>query len=331
MAYKDISSNKKIYFFSFILIIVLFFTFISAFQLLGLSKDYFGYLNIFGYSEKGTRASTEPFFSFVRFFNDIFFASELFPVYFLSAVIAFILKWEAIKKLSRNNYLLVFLSYIIALYWIHEYTQIRAACAIGIYLCSLSDLAEEQYKSFFTKIFIAFLFHYSSIVVVVFFFYSRLFKKKTYIYLPVVGFIFAVIASNLIGGKLRVFIYAVESALGFNKSGNVLESTSPFNLKYLYLLFLFFTTSFFVDVENKIDYLLMKSFSFGLCIYFWLNPSGLPVICVRFAEYFTSVFIIYIYNVCINLPFKEKKLLLFIPVISTLFYGYASMKTAGIL
>lgn len=331
MLNNDIDNNKKLNILFVGCFLCFIFSFVSSVQLFGKSPDYNSYLKIFVSNGYNKRLSTEPFFTFLRFINDLFFKSSIAVIFFISAIISLSIKWKAILRLSRNNYVYIFLGYLLTFYWIHEYTQIRAACAISIYLLSLYYLSLDRKKYFFLLSFIAFLFHYSSGLIFVFYIYTKFSKrKKIYIIMPLLGFIFAIIASSY-GNQLRSLIDTIALFLHISNTGNISDFMSPFNFKYLMLLVLFFVYSFFLPESDKLNILLLKSMSFGLCFYYWLNPVHLPVVSVRLAEFFTSVFIIWSFNCNIYIKVKEKKITLLFPIIVILLYSIASLRTAYIL
>jgi hypothetical protein len=155
--------------------------------------------------------------------------------------------------------------------------------------------------------------------------------KKRCLLVVVAGFIFALVSSTIVAENFRDIIYQLQIIIGIDKSGPESTFMSVFNLKYLSLLFMFFLSSFFITPSSNIDMLLFQSFAFGLCFYYYLNPINLPVISVRFAEFYTSVFIVLIPNIISKTKFKEKKTLLLLFTFFVLFYSYATLKTTGIL
>lgn len=315
---------------SFGLFLIFLFAFFTAFQFFGKSNDYIGYYYIFVRPEKGNvRDKTEPFFMLLRLFNDVLFNSALFPVYLVSALIALNLKWKAVKKLATSHAVIVFFVETLCFFWIHEYTQIRAACAIGIFLFSLTDLINKNYRKYIVKAVVALLFHYSSFTMFVFYYFVRFCKtKKSVMLFPVCGFLFAVLVSQVLGSQLREMIYVIERLSGLNKSGTVSDFMSPFNAKYLMILVGFLLCAFFVREDDVRNFTLCKAVSFGLCIYYWLNPAGLPVISVRLAEFYTSAFVLCFFNCARFIPIKEKAVAYMLPACCSALYALASIRTA---
>ena len=299
---------------------------ISGFQLLGKSHDYPGYYNIF--SDSQMRPKTEPFFMFLRLINDIFFNSSIQMIYLFCGFFGFIIKFQAIQKLS--DYPDTYIPYLLtmfAFYAVHEYTQIRVACSIGIYMLAINDLYQRKKKSFYFKSIIAFLFHYSSITILVFYLFSKIKNKRVIIVLPILGFFFSVICSSIIGTQIMQLIQFIDVFLHFGKSGNISDFMSPFNLKYIVLLIAFVFYGRLCSITDDKNIILLKSYSFGLCVYYWLLPACLPVISVRIAEYFTSIFVIFILNISQKIKGKYYYLKFCPAVIITILYGYASFKT----
>jgi hypothetical protein len=305
---------------------------ISAIRLFGLGNDYYGYLHLFGNNSGGDRTNVEPAFKIIGIINDVLFNSSLTSFFFISSLCALLLKINAIKELVHSYFIIILFYYFITFYWIHEYTQVRAAVAIGIYFNAIIVLSKKKIIQYFIYTVIATLFHYSALVMVFFLLFIAICNtKKRCLVVVTIGFIFALVSSSIVVEHLRDSIYQLQKITGINKSGPENEFMSVFNLKYLSLLFMFFLLAFFITPSNNIDMLLFQSFAFGLCFYYYLNPINLPIISVRFAEFYTSVFIMLIPNIISKINFKEKKLLLFLFTFFVLFYSYATLKTTGIL
>jgi hypothetical protein len=305
---------------------------VSAIRLFGLGNDYYPYLRMTQNISGNERINLEPAFKVIGIINDFFFGSSLISFFFISSLCALLLKINAINKIAPSYFVIILFYYFITFYWLHEYTQIRVAVAIGIYFNALLVLSRKKTIQYCVYSIIAILFHYSAIVMLLFLLFIKICNtKKKCLLIVSIGFIFALISSITIEKYLRDIIYQLQIIIGINKSGPEDTFMSVFNLKYLSLLAMFFLISFFVISHNNIDMLLFQSFAFGLCFYYYLNPINLPVVSVRFTEFYTSVFIILIPNVISRIQFKEKKFLLFLFGFFVLFYSYATLKTTGIL
>jgi hypothetical protein len=330
---RTISRQKKTYFnqqianFYYCLILSV----ISAIRLFGLGNDYHGYFRIFGKSSSVERANVEPAFKIIGIINDFLFSSSLISVFFITSLCALLLKTNAIKKLAPSYYIIITFYYFTTFYWLHEYTQIRVALAIGIYFNAIFVLSEKKFIQYCLYAVIAALFHYSAIVMLFFLVFVKICNTKSKCLMVVgIGFVFALVASNTVAERFRDVIQQLQVVTGIYKSGTESDFMSVFNLKYLSLLTIFFLSFFFIVPSDGIDILLFQSFAFGLCFYYYLNPISLPVISVRFAEFYTSVFIILIPSIISKINFKEKKFLLFMFTFFVLFYSYATLKTTGI-
>lgn len=298
-------------------------------QRFGWSNDYVGYKKIFTFEYGQRRESVEPFFRLLRYINDIYFSSALLPIYVFTALFSFCVKWRAFCFITGKRPYLIFFCHTLCFFWILEYTQIRASCAIAIFLCSIPDLANGKASRFLAKAVLATLFHYSAFLMLFFFIYMKIFKsKKWYVLLPVVGLMFAVLCNAMFGTRLREVMYLVESALGLRKSGNISDFMSPFNSKYLMLLVMFLINAAATPRSDAVNTVMMKSMSFGLCFYYWLNPLWLPVISVRLAEFYTSVFVLYFFLNIRNFRLKEKNVCRICVLVVAALYSVASIKTA---
>lgn len=309
----------------------LFFALICGIQLLGKNNDWYGYINIFSFN--GARNNTEFGFRVIRKINDIVFLSSVGTIYFFIGFICLIIKINVFNKLFDDRISLIYSTvfYFLTFFWIHEYTQIRVALSIGIFWTSLLDLQKHKNFPFLLKALIATLFHYSGIVVFVFFVFQKIIdtprKCKSIV---IFGFFLAFFVNYFAGNylaSLRSVIYFLQNKVGLNKSGGV-YNFSLFNLKYLSFLFMFIYFGKYAST-TRISIILYQSIAFGLCFFYYLNPIRLPVISIRFTEYFTSVFVIYFANILsfkkINI-IEKSSIILFI-----LFYSFATLRTTGII
>lgn len=138
----------------------------------------------------------------------------------------------------------------------------------------------------------------------------------------------ALLSKSLFGSNVRDFIYAAQAMIGLNKSGNVSDFMSPLNAKYLILLISFVINAFVTPKTDSVNTVLMKVMAFGLCFYYWLLPINLPVISVRLAEFYTSVFVLYFFLNVRNFKFKEKKIIQLYDMVVVLLYSIASIRTS---
>lgn len=312
----------KWYTFSCILLIMAFF---SAIRFFGDGPDYYEYKRLFLY-DITSRGSLEPAYEVIRKINDIISPESVFWVFLFSALAAMILKIKAFTKITKYP-IRVTIYCLLSLYFIHEYTQIRAAVSIGIFLLSIRDIYSNRPKRYFFKMILASCFHYSAIMMLPCWIYIHLFKKKKYyIITPIIGFFIALIFGA--NKELMRLIFIVEEFLDLNKSGNVSDFIKPYNLKYLISLFTLYIIYRIVPENDKKNIYLFRIYSFALCCFYFILPAQLPVMAVRFAEFYTPVlFIVYIN--CYYYIHTKTKRFLYITFLHgyVLLYLYASLNT----
>lgn len=320
----QVFADYSVFLFSVLLV------FVATFQWLGYSQDYYSYLDIFLHKIDGKFVPIEPFFYLLRFINIIFFPSTLNFIYFFTTCFSLCVKYLAIANVCKHYYNITFLCYICAFFLIHEYTQIRVSCAIGVFFLSLDDLIKKRSGKYFIKVVIATCFHYSAILMLLFYLYVKKINSRFLIVLfPVFGFVFSLIASTTIlgeGMQSLIFILGKKLSL-FNKLGNVSDFITPFNLKYLMLLITFVIHALKTSRNDYRNLILMKTVSFGLCCFYWLLPTELPVVFVRFAEFYTCTFVIYYFSNLVNWKNWSKKILFLSNFIVVILYSVATFRT----
>lgn len=326
---KNAYFNRHIAIFYYSLVLSI----VSAIQLFGKSVDYDNYIQKFGTKNiSQLRANLEPGFIFLSSVNDYLFNSSIKTIFFITAFIALSLKFCAINKLAASNFIfdIAFVFYLLTFFWLHEYTQIRAAIAIGIYFNSLLLLRKNKIAIYCVYTIIATLFHYSGVIMLIFLLFVKIFNtKRKCLIIVLAAFLFAAVAGDVIGNQLHSLLFQMQVFIGLTKLGDSSNFISVFNLKYLSLLIVFCISCIFIS-DNKTDLLLLQSTAFGLCFFYYLHPVNLPVVSVRLAEFYTSIVIILVPNIMLR-KFKEKYFLLFIINVFFLFYAYSTLKMAGIL
>lgn len=123
----------------------------------------------------------EPTFLAIRYFCKEILNSNIILLMFIYALLAISTKFIAIYKYSTS----IFLSLLIwfgNLFFIQDFTQIRAAVSISIFLLSIDSLYKHK-KEFFLYCFIALLFHTSSLLMIpLWFLSSKTIKVKKWIF-----------------------------------------------------------------------------------------------------------------------------------------------------
>lgn len=295
-------------FFCVVVLLALF----SAIRFWGEGPDFYEYERLFIYHSEN---SLEPAYKVLKKINHFVCPKSVFFIFFFSALVAMLLKIRAFMKMTKYP-IRVTIYCLLSLYLIHEYTQIRAAVAIGIFLLSISDIYSKKTGRYFFKMFLAFCFHYSAIMMLPCWIYIHLSKKNIYYVLfPVIGFIIALAFGQ--NKELMKIIYFVEESLGFNKSGNISDYIKPYNLKYLISLFTLFLIYKLLPKNNIKDTYLFRIYSFGLSCFYFILPAQLPVMAVRFAEFYTPALFVVFTNCIYNQHNKFKRFFYL-----TYFHGY---------
>jgi EpsG family len=185
----------SIYFLAFLA--AMSFGIIAGLRIFGPGPDYFEYSQAYNF--------ITPYFLFgaSRFepgyeLTAWTFATQLklpFPVFYIFlATFSLFMKFGLFIRYCRSPIYAIF-AYLLIFYPIHEYTQIRAAVAIGLAYWAIHFLIERQIIIFFVVSFIAFTFHSSivllpAIVLVVIFTPQRLYLPITLFGAIVVPFYF---------------------------------------------------------------------------------------------------------------------------------------------
>lgn len=329
---KTNNSNKyinTIFFITSVVLLVLL-SLVSGFRILGEGPDYSNYVKLFT-GTKTQQTFVEPGFAIFRSINNEIFFSSITTVYFIAAIISLFILFYSFTQVSKH-YFLALLFYIPTFYLLHPYTQIRVAVAISIFFLSIKDIRNDDFKNYFFKILLAFMFHYSSIMMFFCWLYIKISKSvKFYVVIPIIGFVIAIVGRYIKVDAFE-FITKIQLIFNINKSGNISDFMSVFNLKYLSMLILLLILSKILIFSNN-HYLLVlfKIYSFGLCFYYYLNPLSLPVISVRFAEYYTTVIVLLLAEASFNNKVKQKSFFLCCSIFFILFYFYATIKTLGLL
>lgn len=325
---SNIETKIILFKWSTVIILIFLLAITSATQFFGIGPDFREYEYLFikqGY----VRDSVEPAYLIIRTLNDILYPNSVYFIFIFSVVLSISLKIKAFNKLSERPITALFYC-LTALFFIHEYTQIRAAVSIGIFLNAIPDIIKNNKLKFTIKLFCATLFHYSAIIMIFCWIYVRLFNKNiVYIFIPFVGFMIAMFIGSM--KELANLIYMVQEFIGLNKSGNVSDFIKPYNLKYLTSLLFLFLTYKILPEDNKREIVLFRIYSFGLCCFYYILPAQLPVIAVRLAEYYTPAFFIVFTNCANNQNGYKRYCLFFLLMIYTILYCYAALKTTYIL
>lgn len=298
--------NKKInLYFSYLCIIL---ALIAGERLLGIGPDFRNYEEIFS----STTISVEPAFRLFRIMSIQFGGANFAFLFFNIISLSFI--YKAFKRYSPYPFV-SFVFYSLTFFFLHEYTQIRAAVAIGIFFLSLEDIKNKDFKQYLVKTIMATCFHYSSIIMIVLYLFCQINKKSLYLFLPL--FIFAIDLFLIYGLKQNISLLCANylktlsnSSVEYfvNKIAYQGEIISLFNKQYLSYMGILIAM-YFICIKktcNEKEFVIFKILSFTLCCWYFLLLSGLTVIIYRIPEFYAPVIVIVLPMLIKR--FKEKEL-----------------------
>jgi|LDZR01.1.fsa_nt_gi hypothetical protein len=242
-------------------------------------------------------ADFEPIYWLIVYFNQILFDAKSSTFFLIFALIYVCVSLFAIFKYSKNH-TLSFLIFLLLLYPNFGLIQIRQGIAIAILWFAVHDLLNNRIFNFFIKIFIATLFHYSSLIFIfLIFFKSKGINIKIYMVLPIISLLISKFVLNLeffkfVSDYLPEFLkFKVVSYIAIVESGieSSLTKINIINAKStLYTILYYF--GLYINQKYKLGkevnfYLKI----FGLGIFSWFALSNVPVFSFRFSEAFWSI------------------------------------------
>lgn len=328
--------NFKVRYDSLILFILFFLLIpVVGFRLLGKDIDFDNYYYVIKNPDQFNLTTKEISFKFLLYLNDIFSSNSVYPILITYAIIGLGIKFYAILKYSMIpglSLIIYFLSYFL----LHEYTQIRAGISSGIFLLALPNIADGNMKSYFKKVIIACLFHWTAIILFPMYFFLRKIHLKYFLVLPCLSLAIYFSKIDLEGillsqiQKIPLLYLYYQSNSGHQESINVLNLI---NLGFL-LLFVFSVFSHLIGplIKTSMEVVLIKVFSLSLTIFYLFAILNKPVIAFRLFEYLNvslvflipiivekyrqkyaiatitiSFFLVYFYHLIVNvqiIPFK---------------------------
>ena len=259
--------------------------------------DYIPYYKFYhGSLENGDRFEVTA-----RIYRNI---SPSFHVFlFLYALTSVFLKLYSIKQ-NSSYHILSIITLISTSFLLHDFIQIRASCAIAIFLFSIKYLIEKKFLKYFLLICIACLYHKSSAVFFVLpIFSSHKFNTKFWISLIIISYFFAFLKLDLFSLIELIlpndnYVYILIKNLNEESHG-----VNVFNLEQLVKLSIVF---YFIIYKNRLKndkYIFLKIYILSIVIL----PvfSSLVVVAFRLAEMF-NVVIVFLLPEIINIS-KNKK------------------------
>jgi len=309
---------------------------VAGFRPVGLDADSENYANFLKLNADTLSILTkEPGFWLVTKVNMLFFNGNITSFFFIFAAIAMSIKAYAIRKLSPFP-LCALYAYFCVYFILHEMTQIRVAVAAGIFLLSVSDVYERNFKGFLFKVLLACMFHYSALVMV-FAYFINLKKINRYFYfaLPFLG-IFLAFKTALLLNLLSSYINFLPAILSLKIQLYIDQlnegrraGLNLFNFYYTTILIFYYVLLFNIGkLKCQYDLMFFKMLSFSLFAFYSL--SFLPVLSFRIAEFF-GIFVVFLFAHFFTI-YKEKQLVFCLTVVwlAAYFLFVSVMKTMNI-
>lgn len=291
-----ISKDKSSFVYWFTCIVLISFV---AFREVGIDRDSLGY---FQYYHLGDFIwlMAEPTFGIISEFSRYVF-NDFRVVLIIYAILGVYLKFRAIDKLTDLKWLTLIV-YFSTFFLLHEFTQIRASIASGIFLLAITYLAERKLFKYMLLIFIACFFHYSAIVLfgACIFTNKHLNKwQKILIALAIpVGVVMHFMKINPIT-IIPIETIKVKVELYVSAQENSDQRLNVFNLVYLakYAI-LYYVLFFYEAIYKHTKYVSIFIKLYALSLFFYLALSINTIIAMRISEIFgvVEIFVIpYIY------------------------------------
>lgn len=245
-------------------------------------------------------------------------------VVFMMATIHISILAYAIRKLSKHPIFSIFI-YFFIFYPILGLTQIRFAIAVSLFLLSIPDIIQKNAKSFYIKIFIAILFHYSAIIFL-FFYFLNPFKlnRKRYLTLSIFSLLFPIVNIFLVKLILYLFHYGIfPDYVNAKIYSNLVQNSDVahfhvFNILSIFFMILNFIYLYYTKniILNKTNIILLKIFGIGIFTYMLTSFS--VVISFRMLNGISIVVVLLLGNT-VHLS-KHKYYIIFMLLLSILLF-----------
>lgn len=256
-----------------------------AFREIGIDHDSLGYYNYYNMGDE-MWVFAEPTFGvisiFVKFiFNDFRF---LLIIY---AIIGVVLKFIVIKRISEYRWLTV-LVYFSTFFLLHEFTQIRASVASGLFLLALIYLVKKRIMVYVGLILFACFWHYSALILLPLFLLNNAYitrhqKKIIALAIPCGIFLHCISFSPMLLIPIETIRLKLEIYTRTQENADV--GLNVFNLVYIVKYILLYCILYYYDtLYAKMKYvsIFLKIYAFSLFLY--LSFSYNTIFAMRFSE-----------------------------------------------
>jgi hypothetical protein len=312
--------RKNIYYLFFSIVLI----FVAGLRIFGWANDTSNYYEMAILRNETKLFNKEYFLKLIIILNNKIFPGNFITFLLIFAVIGVSIKLCALIKLSPLP-LLSIMMYLLSYFWLHEYIQIRAGIATGIFLFATKDMADRNFMRFFLKALLATMFHWSSIVIIPIYFLIKCKSIFLYAVLPILGIVLYIANINI--------SHIIEIVLNITNINQVFykmyagyqNKINVFNLINISYLLIFYGITLIIIfshniVFDKYEIALYKVFSVGIFIFFLTSLLDAPVVAFRLLEYLMVVLLVLIPYI-IN-KFKEK---LFFSIIILIYYSIYSI------
>lgn len=304
--YETSVNSKKLSNVLIVVIWIFFVTFVSIRYDVG--NDYANYVGHFWYI-KNLNGFITPDYIIFEYLTKLFSFTEygyigVFSLYFIFTFSLILL------ILKRYNIVLWGLFVFITFgYFFDTLDRIRQLAALAVFLYSIEDIMKNKFLSFFTKILIASLFHFSAFILVPFYFIAKVPISRV---TATIWFF-----TLLIGYFLGVWVNLIEYIYSYVPYYNTIYQDSLHSEKidalatglgFLGKVFFVFFNILFSPINSKYKMLLMIGLTFYIIGLGNLNIE-------RVADYFLAVTIISFPYLVKYFKKIENKLLLLFPMI----------------
>lgn len=311
----------------FIIYILFIFSFIVAFQLFGYSKDYFNYVELLS----NNTLKIEPTWAFIRYVlhNHIIF------IFLLVTFISLYLKYQFFDLI--NNGIELLLLYLATYYLLHEYTQIRVALAIGIYLKGIKYITQRKFCKYLFFYLLAGITHYSLIILFpLYFFYS--FRLKIIVIIPCIIFLLSFLFGDKIKEKDFISEILIFLKLELINGYYLAKRTQPSKVFYLLAkkqllclvillvcYYLFIVKKLKITASVKIS---ISCVSYSLILFYICSFTPFEVMATRFSEiliYFSIILMTQLKSFI-----REKSLYSLLILLVVIFFSYSNIIVTGV-
>lgn len=288
--------KRKIYILLFTLL-----TLLIGFRPENIDNDYWAYKQMFNTDT----IFAEPSFLLIRYLLKNIFHLSIISLMVVYAIISLKVKERVIFEQSSYQSLSVLL-FIGDILLLHECTQIRAGCAISIFLYSLKFIKSKEIQKYYLCIILAACFHVSALIAIpLYFLRVHTFNKYLWLFILFFGFFLSIMKINPISvlSLLPLPPYIMKKVMEYLELNQAANVFTIFTLMKTLMVWILIYKRKLVYEKNDFAYLWLKIeilSIFSLC--FFSQNLGFAL---RFSEFLSGVgILLFPLLICC---FREKK------------------------